>query len=261
MPRKVGLGLIGAGLVLVAASALALVSSPDETVGSPDLVEQQLRDASPEEAPSTGGGTAGPSTTVDVAVPPVATVPPGDVARSAGETESEGEPAPDPPAVEPAAEPVGLRIGAIGVEAPVDPFGVDQDTRQMAVPENVTDVAWYKFGPSPGEPGSAVLAAHVDLYGQGPGVFFELRKVEVDDVVHVAYADGTEKAFRVIARTEYDKDELPTEAIFAKRGPAVLTLITCGGTFSRSNRTYDSNVVVYAVPADGTEPLSPGSAG
>ena len=118
----------------------------------------------------------------------------------------------------------------------------------MAVPENVTDVAWYKFGPTPGEPGSAVLAAHVDLSGQGPGVFFDLRTLDVGDAVFVDYEDGSEQAFRVIARTVYDKSELPTDVIFAKGGPAVLTLITCGGDFSRSDGSYDSNVVVYAAP-------------
>ncbi len=121
----------------------------------------------------------------------------------------------------------------------------------MDVPDNVTDVAWYEFGPSPGEPGSAVLAAHVDLAGQGPGVFFELRELEVGDLIEVAYADGLRKNFRVVARARYDKAELPLDAIFAREGPPVLTLVTCGGSFNRTSRTYDSNDVVYAVPVGG----------
>jgi len=37
-------------------------------------------------------------------------------------------------------------------------------------------------------------------------------------------------------------------------GSPVLTLITCGGSFSESTRHYDSNVVVYAVPVRLPEP-------
>jgi sortase (surface protein transpeptidase) len=133
-------------------------------------------------------------------------------------------------------------------------------TGQMDVPENVTDVAWYKFGPSPGERGSAVLAAHVDLAGEGRGVFFGLRTLDADVIVHVTYDDGSERPFRVVARTVYDKDELPTDVLFAKDGPPALTLITCGGAFSRADRHYDSNVVVYAVPVDAAVVPSGGAA-
>jgi LPXTG-site transpeptidase (sortase) family protein len=123
----------------------------------------------------------------------------------------------------------------------------------MAVPSNVRDVAWYEFGSRPGEKGSAVLAAHVDLASQGPGVFFSLRKVEEGDIVEVAFSGGSVGFFRVEARTVYQKDELPLDTIFAREGSPVLTLITCGGGFSESSGSYDSNVVVYAVPIPPTD--------
>ncbi len=146
--------------------------------------------------------------------------------------------------------PVGLTIASIDVEAPVIATGVDARTGQMEVPNNVSEVAWYEFGPRPGEGGSAVLAAHVDLAGQGPGVFFELRDVEPGDVVVVSFSDGSSMPFLVEARTIYKKDELPVDVIFSRQGPPVLTLVTCGGGFSESSRSYDSNVVVYAVPLE-----------
>ena len=145
--------------------------------------------------------------------------------------------------------PVGLQIPALGEKAPIILAGVE-DNGDMEIPDNVTDVAWYKFGPSPGESGSAVLAAHVDLIGQGPGVFFELGKLEPGSLIYVDYDDGTTGAFRAEARVVYEKTELPTDAIFSRQGPPVLTLITCGGDFNRSLRSYDSNVVVFAVPVD-----------
>ena len=144
--------------------------------------------------------------------------------------------------------PVRLEISSLGVDAPVLPAGVNQRTGQMAVPSNVRDVAWYQYGSVPGESGSAVLAAHVDLASQGPGVFFGLRTVDDGDIVEVEFSDGTVSVFRVEARTVYQKDELPLDTIFAREGSPVLTLITCGGGFSESSGSYDSNVVVYAVP-------------
>ena len=123
----------------------------------------------------------------------------------------------------------------------------------MEVPQSVSDVGWYEFGPAPGEPGSAVLAAHVDLASQGPGVFFDLRNLEPGATILVDFDDGTTATYRAEARTIYDKTDLPVEAIFAREGPPVLTLITCGGGFNRSLQSYDSNVVVYAVPIPDTE--------
>ncbi len=161
---------------------------------------------------------------------------------------------------EPAAKvaPVGLAIGGLGIDAHVTPAGVDRATGQMAVPDNVDDVAWYEYGPTPGDPGSAVLAAHVDLESQGPGVFFELRSLEPGDIVTVSYEDGTQRRFTVEARVIYDKSELPLDAIFAREGDPVLTLITCGGDFNWTERSYDANVVVYAVPESERDQLLAG---
>ena len=145
------------------------------------------------------------------------------------------------------AVPVRLQVAKLGIDAPVEPHGVDSRGR-MDVPDNVTDVGWYRFGPAPGESGSAVLAAHVDLAGPGRGLFFDLDQLAEGDRVEVVLSDGTELEFAVVAQTTYLKSELPLDLIFSREGSPVLTLVTCGGGFSRSSRTYDSNVVVYATP-------------
>ncbi len=145
--------------------------------------------------------------------------------------------------------PVALRIPAISVNAPIRLAGVEP-AGDMEVPANASDVGWYKYGPSPGEPGSAVLAAHVDLASQGPGAFFDLRMLEPGDLIFIEFDDGTTQSYRAEARTIYEKQELPTEAIFSRTGAPILTLITCGGGFNPTIGSYDSNVVVYAVPID-----------
>jgi sortase (surface protein transpeptidase) len=145
--------------------------------------------------------------------------------------------------------PVGLTIDKLDIDAPVGEYGVD-DRGRMDVPDNITEVGWYKFGPSPGEEGSAVLAAHVDLAGRGRGLFYDLDDLEPGDLASVTYSDGSSVDFEVYARSIYLKTELPLDTIFSRTGQPTLTLVTCGGAFSRSANSYDSNVVVYAVPVE-----------
>jgi LPXTG-site transpeptidase (sortase) family protein len=219
-------------VTLIAVAAAILIIVEPATVGDVGSIEASL---SKPELPttSTSGHSEGDRPITGDGEDPSVPVRPGVL--------------PDLPAEDPIL-PVGLRMSSIDVEAPIVPTGVNQQTGQMAVPGNVRDVAWYRFGSRPGEPGSAVLAAHVDLARQGPGVFFHLRTVDEGDVVEVEFSDGSVSVFRVEARTVYQKDELPLEKIFAREGTPVLTLITCGGGFSDSSGSYDSNVVVYAVP-------------
>lgn len=218
-------------VTLVAVVAAFLIISEPATVGDVGSIEASL--SRPELPTTTTPEPTGAERPINNGTTPSVPIRPGLL--------------PDLPAGEPVL-PVGLKLDSIGVDAPIVPTGVNQQTGQMAVPGNVRDVAWYEFGSRPGEEGSAVLAAHVDLARQGPGVFFNLREVDAGDIVEVSFSDGSVSVFRVEARTVYQKDQLPLDTIFARAGAPVLTLITCGGGFSESSGSYDSNVVVYAVP-------------
>lgn len=148
-------------------------------------------------------------------------------------------------AADPPPAPDRIRIPAIGVDAGVVPVGVAPNG-EMEVPPSISQVAWYRHGPLPGDPGSAVLAAHVDFDGR-PGAFRRLAELAPGDLVLVATGSSW-AAFRVVGRTTYPKAELPTAELFRRTGEAVLTLVTCGGGFNPSLRSYDSNVVVLATP-------------
>lgn len=147
------------------------------------------------------------------------------------------------------ARPVGLAIETIGVNPPVVPVGVEGGSKTVEVPGDVDTVGWYRFGPTPGGSGSAVLIGHVDSRVQGSGAFFRLRELGPDDVVTVQFADGTRSTFRVVARRSYPKSRLPGE-LFQRSGPSLLTLVTCGGAFDQATGSYANNVVVFAVPVD-----------
>lgn len=121
----------------------------------------------------------------------------------------------------------------------------------MSVVDNVTEIGWFAPGPAPGDPGSSVLAAHVDMANAGPGVFFRLDQLAAGDTVVVTHGDGSVLSYRVTGTRTVDKGMLDLDAVFTQSGPSTLTLITCGGGFNRSLRRYDSNVVVVAEPIGG----------
>jgi hypothetical protein len=144
--------------------------------------------------------------------------------------------------------PVGVTAGSTGaIVGPVVAAGVDPDTGELAVPADASVVAWYQYGPAPGQAGSAVLAGHVDWHGV-PGIFFTLRALEPGDPVTIDMSDGSTLGFHVVDSRMVDKPELPRTEVFARTGSPTLTLVTCGGQFDSSTHHYLSNVVVTAVP-------------
>jgi hypothetical protein len=151
--------------------------------------------------------------------------------------------APAPPA--PRSAPVRLTAAGLGVDAPIDAVGVQADG-QMAMPADVDRVGWYRFGPAPGDAGSAVVAGHVDDREQGPGALSPLRGAEVGDEMQVTDDAGATTRWRVVSRELIQKQVLPLDLLFARDGPPRLTLITCGGPFLPEFGSYRDNVVVVA---------------
>lgn len=170
--------------------------------------------------------------------------------EAAPEPQPEAAPEPEPePEPEPVEEPTRLAVPAISVDAPVVPVGLEDDG-SMEIPHDISTIGWYELGVMPGETGTAVLSGHVDSREQGRGAFWDLRTLDVDDIVTVDHEDGTTSEWRVTGRTVYAKDELPIVDIFTRFGDTRLVLITCGGAFDNSTRHYEDNVVVYTEPVE-----------
>jgi hypothetical protein len=217
--------VLGLALAVGAPTAWVL-TRPDAAAGVP--VEQAL--PAPATAAGTGGAPASSPVRSGPALPSVS-------ARPAA-----------PPEVRPAPAPLRIAVPARGVDAPVDPVGLAPDG-QMDLPEDVSRVGWYRFGPVPGGTGSAVLAGHVDDREQGPGALYPLRDAAAGDEVVVTDAAGATTRWRVVSREVISKQELPLDRLFAREGAPRLTLITCGGPFLPEFRSYRDNVVVVAEPA------------
>jgi hypothetical protein len=144
----------------------------------------------------------------------------------------------------PSSAPTRVEIPSIGVSSTrfVD-LGIAADGT-ISVPGSADEVGFYTGGPTPGQLGPAVLAAHVDSK-QGPGIFYRLGAAKAGDVVKVGRADGSTTTFRVDKVASYPKDQFPTEEVY--RGDftrAEIRLVTCGGPFD-SVKHYLDNVVVF----------------
>ena len=143
--------------------------------------------------------------------------------------------------------PVRLQVPAARIDAAIDSEGVNADG-DMALPETVNRVGWYRFGPAPGSAaGAIVLAGHVDSAQQGRGGLFPLAPVPRGTDIVVTKSDGRGWHYRLLSRELFAKRTIPLGQIFARTGPPHLTIITCGGSFDRAALSYDDNVVVTAV--------------
>src|SRR3989338_6782430 len=146
--------------------------------------------------------------------------------------------------VSPDAAPVRLTIPAFTLDANIQHVGVNAKGN-MGVPDNFTDVAWYKGGPAPGLRGSAVIDGHVDNGLGLAGVFKHLSELKVGDDVYVERRDGDRVHFKVVSIESYNYKEVPLERVFNRKDGTYLNLITCEGNWVKGEKTYDKRLIVY----------------
>ncbi|MFD0586519.1 class F sortase [Paenibacillus sp. GCM10027627] len=118
------------------------------------------------------------------------------------------------------------------------------DNGQMDVPASAHSIGLLSPGIMPGEPGTAVMAGHVDDL-TGPAVFYSLTSLKVGDHVVVSNAEGKSLLFQVIMAQSYPTNAAPIDQIFGDTEEARLHLITCTGKYDRKTGNYDKRLVVY----------------
>ncbi|XVU24102.1 class F sortase [Actinoplanes sp. CA-054009] len=143
-----------------------------------------------------------------------------------------------------AGRPTRLRVAAIGVDTPLETLGLGDDGA-LQPPKAFGKAGWYADGTAPGDTGPAVIAGHVDSKA-GPAVFYRLRELKAGDRIDVVRG-GRIVRFTVTSSRWYPKSDFPTGEVYGPTPDRQLRLITCGGVFDRSLRSYRDNLVVYAV--------------
>ena len=167
--------------------------------------------------------------------------------RSAGESQRPQTRLATVPTTQPAPRPVSVAIPAIGYAARVRPVGVDS-AGLMALPDDPARLGWYRYGATPIEPGSTVLAGHLDSVELGVGPLVRLREVVPGDRIDVVTSDRRTTTYVVSSVDRYDRSALPA-GLFAREGARGLRMITCGGEYDADAGGYQLNLVVTGVPA------------
>ncbi len=77
-------------------------------------------------------------------------------------------------------------------------------------------------------------------------MIYDLKKVATGAQVRVSQKDGTVAVSTVYAHAQYAKAKFPAAQVYKTRSASELVLITCTGTFDRTVRSYDDNLVLSA---------------
>ena len=176
-------------------------------------------------------------------LPPMAAVgprPPPLHPRHVGRTSDQAE------TVMSRSKPVTIDIPSIGVRSSLLSLGVNaDDTVQVPSGDSYDQAGWYRFSPTPGSLGPAVILGHVSGT-RGASVFFELGRLRPEDRVKVTRRDGSVAIFEVTRVRRYPKKRFPTQLVYGNTDHPALRLITCGGLFDSTTGHYVDNVVVFA---------------
>ena len=145
-------------------------------------------------------------------------------------------------------QPARLIVPSLEVDADIQYVGVTKDGN-MGVPSNFADVGWYKYGTIPGRQGSAVIDGHVDNAIGLAGVFKNLSTMKVGESVYVQTKGGEKLRFIVTDVVTDGYKDVPVETLFNRKDARRLNLVTCGGSWIQTEKTYDERTVVYTVLA------------
>ena len=143
-----------------------------------------------------------------------------------------------------------LTVEKLGiVNARILPMGVNAKS-ELATPNNIFDVGWYEGSGKPGQGGTLIIDGH----NGGPhvhGVFKDLPALAAGDIIKVERGDGVVYKYKVVENKDVPLSESDKYMATAARSPEVgkesVTLISCTGEWSQTQRTYLSRQFTRAV--------------
>jgi len=149
-------------------------------------------------------------------------------------------------------------IEKIGVDAPVAPYGLDEQAVPLVPqgPDAAQVVAWYDFSAKPGTGSNAVFAGHVTW--NGDAVFRNLNKLEEGDTIKLRDNQGAEVVYRVKSNVLVDPNDPESVKVMYPTDKDEATIITCGGEYFETNDPiaggdYTGRVIIKAELVDVTE--------
>lgn len=146
----------------------------------------------------------------------------------------------------PADQPKFLDIAKIGVtKARIKALGV-RSNNQIATPDNIHDIGWYKNSAKPNETGAMFMYGHVSNWTAN-GVFYNLKKLKAGDLVTVTQGNDTTYTYKVVSTKTYAYDNVDMSEVLAPiiPGKLGLNLMTCGGKVLKGTSEFSERFVVF----------------
>jgi hypothetical protein len=142
--------------------------------------------------------------------------------------------------------PTRISIGALGLRANVVEVGLaGNGSIAPPVEDPARTVGWYGHGPTPGEPGTAVLVGHVDTHDRA-AVFHRLHELKAGTRVDIRRKDRRTASFTVDSVETFPKVAFPADRLLVRDDQPRLALVTCGGEWLGGASGYADNVIVFA---------------
>lgn len=141
--------------------------------------------------------------------------------------------------------PMRLRIPSININANIEQVGVTSQGT-MDIPKGPDDVAWFNFGPRPGESGSSVLAGHYGWKNGTAAVFDNLHKLHKGDKLYLEDKNGVIITFIVKKNKKYNAKGDASDVFSSSDGGAHLNLVTCDGAWDNVKHSRPYRLVVFA---------------
>ncbi|HET8594433.1 MAG TPA: class F sortase [Intrasporangium sp.] len=160
--------------------------------------------------------------------------------------------------------PARLVIPALGVNAPFERIGLDQNApadangnRPLGNPVDRRHAGWFSSGPQPGS-GRGTVLINGHTYRNGSAIFKEdfATRAQAGQRIDIVQANGSTCSYRIerIWRTVDSAHDYPKivsrEGLYDATGPERLFLATCGGRWSDRIQNYLDINIVIATPVD-----------
>lgn len=149
----------------------------------------------------------------------------------------------------PPTHPRELVIKKLGVDANILPVGVADNV--IGAPESAWDVGWYNESGLPGRSSGAAMLidGHVNDALNSPGVFYRLSTLGEGDQIELQRGDGQWFTYAVksVSNVPLSQVDMAKMLQSAEQNKEGLNLITCGGWYNATKKTYDHRVLVFAV--------------
>jgi len=127
-------------------------------------------------------------------------------------------------------------------------IGLGTDAKgQIATPNNLFDVGWYKASGKPVQAGAMFMYGHVSGW-QANGLFYDLYKLKAGDMMAVTRGDNVVTHYKVVKTQRYPVTAVDMAAVLAPvvKGQQGLNLMTCAGKLDKATGEFSERLVVFA---------------